>query len=79
MNTDHSNVAMYTLEFINEYSQDIITDSDAPDKNNPRFYPQCKNACTVLKESFLNNPSVSQVHTVIVFNKTRYTIQLRRV
>ena len=71
-------LAMYVLEFINEYSQDVITDSDVPDKNNPRFYPQCKNACTVLKESFINNPSVSQVHTSIVFNKSRYTIKLRR-
>lgn len=78
MNTDHSNVAVYVLEFINEYSQDVITNSDVPDKNNPRFYPQCKNACTVLKESFINNPSITQVHTTIVFNKSRYVIQLRR-
>jgi hypothetical protein len=66
----------YSLVFSGKYSLEVIQDSDIPDKENPRFYPVCKNMCTVLSQSFINNPSIPEASGNIVFNKNNYKITL---
>ncbi len=66
----------YLLTFTGDYNPEVIVVSDAPDKNDPAFYPACQSTCATLKQTFVYQPNLKAASTFLTFNVTKYKITL---